>query len=99
MRVPFESLALGDAPGHQELIVTRRHKSGEMIEIPVACVTGHKPGPTFAVMSGMHAGRLEVSRISEIGGQPEERAGDEGGSGHSSGGHYRDGHLLPPQAL
>ena len=56
MRVPFESLDLGDAPGHQELIVTRRHKSGEMIEIPVACVTGPEPGPTFVVMSGMHAG-------------------------------------------
>ncbi len=43
-------------PGLHEFIVTRRHHSGELIEIPVAVIRGSKPGATFAVMSGMHAG-------------------------------------------
>ncbi|MDA0676566.1 MAG: succinylglutamate desuccinylase/aspartoacylase family protein [Chloroflexi bacterium] len=55
-RVPFEELNWDSKPGRQEVIVTRQHHSGEMIEIPVAVITGAQPGPTFTVMSGMHAG-------------------------------------------
>lgn len=54
--VPFDELKWNDTAGRQEVIVTRQHHSGEMIEIPVACITGAEPGPTFVVMSGMHAG-------------------------------------------
>jgi predicted deacylase len=54
--VPFEQLEWDSRPGKQEVIVTRQHHSGEKIEIPVAVITGEKPGPTFTVMSGMHAG-------------------------------------------
>ena len=34
----------------------RVHHSGEEVEIPVAHLTGARPGPTFAVMAGMHGG-------------------------------------------
>jgi hypothetical protein len=55
-KVPLEELDWGSAPRLQEVIVTRRHHSGEVTEIPVACITGAEPGPSFVVMSGMHAG-------------------------------------------
>ena len=55
-RVPFEELKWDSRPGKQEVIVTREHHSGELIEIPVSVITGAEPGPTFTVMSGMHAG-------------------------------------------
>ena len=54
--VSYENLNWEPGHGTQELIVTRRHHSGETIEIPVACIAGVEPGPTFVVMSGMHAG-------------------------------------------
>ena len=44
------------SPGLTTTVVERVHHSGERVEIPVAQVTGSSPGPTFAVMSGMHAG-------------------------------------------
>jgi predicted deacylase len=37
-------------------IVSRRHKSGRRVEIPVATLTGARDGPTFVMMAGMHAG-------------------------------------------
>lgn len=40
----------------EELIVTRTHSSGEVIELPVARISGARPGPQMTVMSGMHAG-------------------------------------------
>ena len=55
-QVQFEKVSWSDAPGREEAIVTRTHHSGELIEIPVAVITGTKPGPTMVVMSGMHAG-------------------------------------------
>ena len=42
--------------GLQEFLVTRRHSSGELIEIPVARIQGAFQGPQMTVMSGMHAG-------------------------------------------
>ena len=55
-RIPFDRLEWEDVPGRREVIVTRRHHSGETIEIPAAYITGTEAGPTFVVMSGMHAG-------------------------------------------
>ncbi len=55
-RITFEQFSLENEPRHVELIVTREHHSGETIEIPVAVITGSAEGPTFTVMSGMHAG-------------------------------------------
>lgn len=43
-------------PGVHSEVVTRRHRSGRLVEIPVATIQGAKPGPTFVVMAGMHAG-------------------------------------------
>jgi len=43
-------------PGVEKEIVRRTHRSGELLEIPVATITGSKPGPTFAVTAGMHGG-------------------------------------------
>ena len=43
-------------PGIAKEIVSRAHTSGELVEIPVATITGQKSGPTFVVMAGMHAG-------------------------------------------
>jgi predicted deacylase len=37
-------------------IVTRRHRAGRTVEIPVATIDGARPGPIFVVMAGMHAG-------------------------------------------
>jgi len=50
------ALSLSNEPGLEELLVTRQHSSGELIEIPVARIQGHQPGPQMTVMSGMHAG-------------------------------------------
>lgn len=55
-RVDLMSLSWRDEPGVEQVLVTRRHHSGHEIELPVARITGDKPGPTFTVMSGMHAG-------------------------------------------
>ncbi len=54
--MPPNTLTWNDSPGVETKTVRRTHRSGETVEIPVACITGNKPGPTFAVMSGMHAG-------------------------------------------
>ena len=51
-----EGLVWSDAPGVEKTIFEKRHHSSESVEIPVACITGAFPGPTFVVMSGMHAG-------------------------------------------
>ena len=37
-------------------LVRRLHHSGEELTIPVARIEGARPGPTFAITSGMHAG-------------------------------------------
>ena len=37
-------------------LVTRIHRSGVSVDIPVATIEGARTGPEFAVMSGMHAG-------------------------------------------
>ena len=42
--------------GVEKEVVRRTHRSGEVVEIPVASITGSKPGPTFAVTAGMHGG-------------------------------------------
>ena len=55
-QIPFDNVRWSDSPRVEEVIVTRRHHSGEMVEIPVAAITGAERGPTFVVMSGMHAG-------------------------------------------
>lgn len=54
--VTLEQFSIDVEAGRHELIVTREHHSGELIEIPVAVVKGLTDGPTFTVMSGMHAG-------------------------------------------
>jgi uncharacterized protein len=43
-------------PGVVTKTVRRIHHGGERIEVPVAIITGNKPGPTFAVTAGMHGG-------------------------------------------
>ena len=43
-------------PGVRKALVQRTHHSGEDVEIPVAYIRGRPPGPTFAVVAGMHAG-------------------------------------------
>ena len=55
-KVEFDSLIWSENPGAEERIVTRKHHSGELIEIPVVRIRGAKPGPQLTVMSGMHAG-------------------------------------------
>ncbi|HCI86267.1 MAG TPA: hypothetical protein DHV68_05430 [Dehalococcoidia bacterium] len=50
------ALSFSNEPGLEELLVTRQHSSGELIEIPVALIQGHQPGPQMTVMSGMNAG-------------------------------------------
>ena len=55
-RVDLAGLSWSGEPGVDEVIVTRQHHSGHPLELPVARITGEKPGPTFTVMSGMHAG-------------------------------------------
>ncbi len=55
-KVELNQLEWSKGPGLEERIVTRKHHSGEQIEIPVACIRGVKPGPQLTVMSGMHAG-------------------------------------------
>ncbi|MBI4306706.1 MAG: succinylglutamate desuccinylase/aspartoacylase family protein [Chloroflexi bacterium] len=42
--------------GINKKIVRQRHRSGNVVEIPVATITGAKAGPTFALIAGMHAG-------------------------------------------
>jgi predicted deacylase len=37
-------------------LVRRMHQTGEELTIPVAWIEGARPGPTFAITSGMHAG-------------------------------------------
>ena len=49
-------LAWGVTPGIEKSVFKKSHSSGEVMEIPVARITGESPGPTFVVMSGMHAG-------------------------------------------
>ena len=55
-KVDFDSLNWSRKPGVEERIVTRKHHSGELVEIPVARIAGVEPGPQLTVMSGMHAG-------------------------------------------
>jgi predicted deacylase len=55
-KVDFDSLNWSRKPGIEERIVTRKHHSGELVEIPVARIRGVEPGPQLTVMSGMHAG-------------------------------------------
>ena len=55
-KVDFDSLNWSRKPGVEERIVTRKHHSGELVEIPVARIRGVEPGPQLTVMSGMHAG-------------------------------------------
>lgn len=71
-------LAWSDSPGVETGTLWRTHRGGETIEIPVACITGSRPGPTFAVTSGMHAGEyagiLAAQRlVQEV--KPEELSG------------------------
>ncbi len=54
--ISIEEFSLDNPPGKRELMVTRRHHFGELIEMPVAVITGDERGPVFTVMSGMHAG-------------------------------------------
>jgi predicted deacylase len=54
--VEFDHLKWSASVGRHEAIITRTHHSGETVEIPVVVVNGAEPGPTFTVMSGMHAG-------------------------------------------
>jgi hypothetical protein len=54
--VEFGQLDWSEEPGVEERIVTRKHRSGELIELPVARIQGASPGPQLTVMSGMHAG-------------------------------------------
>ncbi len=54
--IELDRLEWPDRPGIEQRIVTRKHHSGELIEIPVARIRGAKPGPQLTVMSGMHAG-------------------------------------------
>ena len=44
-----------DTPGIEEVFVSRSGDKHD-VEIPVCVITGRKPGPTFTIMSGMHAG-------------------------------------------
>lgn len=65
-------------PGIEQLIVTRKHSSGELIEIPVARIKGERSGPQMTVMSGMHAGEYSgilaaQKLISDV--KPEELSG------------------------
>jgi hypothetical protein len=55
-RVALDQVGWSDGPSREQVIVTRQHHSGHVIEIPVAVTTGARGGPTLAVMSGMHAG-------------------------------------------
>ncbi|MDA0596277.1 MAG: hypothetical protein O2921_01475 [Chloroflexi bacterium] len=50
--------------GLEELIMTRTHSSGEIIEIPIARIQGARPGPMMTVMSGMHAGEYSPPKSS-----------------------------------
>lgn len=54
--VQFEELSWSEIPGIEQKIVRRIHHSGELIDLPVARITGANPGPQMTVMSGMHAG-------------------------------------------
>lgn len=59
-------------------LVRRTHHSGEELTIPVAWIEGTRPGPTFAITSGMHAGEYAgvlaaIKLIQEI--NPAEVAG------------------------
>ena len=49
-------IAWSNTPGIEKTLLRRLHHSGQEVEIPVACITGASCGPTFVVMSGMHAG-------------------------------------------
>ncbi len=42
--------------GIEKSFVRKTHHTGHDVVLPVATITGAKDGPTFAVMSGMHAG-------------------------------------------
>lgn len=59
-------------------VVTRMHRSGVVVEIPVATIEGARSGPEFAVMSGMHAGEyagiLAAQRLIQTVG-PEDLCG------------------------
>jgi predicted deacylase len=54
--VQFAELSWSEIPGIEQKIVRRVHHSGELIDLPVARITGANPGPQMTVMSGMHAG-------------------------------------------
>ncbi len=76
--MPLKQLAWSDSPGDETETFRSTHRSGESVEIPVACITGSTPGPTFAVTSGMHAGEyagiLAAQRlIREV--KPEQLSG------------------------
>ena len=71
-------LTWSDSLGTETETLRRTHPSGETVEIPVACITGSRLGPTFAVISGMHAGEyagiLAAQRlIREV--KPEQLSG------------------------
>lgn len=55
-------------PGQKQTELVRKlHHSGEELVIPVATIEGARPGPTFAIIAGMHAGEyagiLAASRL------------------------------------
>lgn len=48
-------LSWSDLPSVEKFLI-RRSINDNNVEIPVCVITGNKPGPTFSIMSGMHAG-------------------------------------------
>ncbi len=54
--LPFDAINWSDEPGIEQVVATRTASDGNVVEIPIAAITGSETGPTFAVMSGMHAG-------------------------------------------
>jgi predicted deacylase len=66
-------------PGQKRTELVRKlHHSGEELVIPVATIEGTRPGPTFAITAGMHAGEyagiLAASRLIQ-GLEPDQLAG------------------------
>ena len=47
--VPLEQVTWSDAPGVEQITVSRTHHSGVPVEIPVAAITGAAAGSTFVV--------------------------------------------------
>ena len=54
--IPFDEVRWSDEPGIEQVVAMRAAADGNVVEIPIAAITGSETGPTFAVMSGMHAG-------------------------------------------